>query len=117
MIRSPLRYPGGKSRAVKKIAALIPPFDEFREPFVGGGSVFIYLKQNFPSKNFWINDKYAELSMFWNGLQKNSEELTELIRKWKCEFADGKTLFRFLRENKQNFSELEKATMFLFSIA
>ena len=44
MIRSPLRYPGGKSRAVERVAALVPKFDEFREPFVGGGSVFIYLK-------------------------------------------------------------------------
>ncbi|KAA6305624.1 hypothetical protein EZS27_042722, partial [termite gut metagenome] len=27
MIKSPLRYPGGKSRAVEKIAWLIPDFD------------------------------------------------------------------------------------------
>lgn len=112
MIRSPLRYPGGKSRAVEKIAALIPPFDEFREPFVGGGSVFIYLKQIFPEKKFWINDKYAELSMFWNNLQNNSESLIEQIQEWKREFSDGKRLFKFLRENKQYFSELEKAAMF-----
>ena len=52
MIKSPLRYPGGKSRAVKLISSLVPQFDEFREPFVGGGSVFIYLKQQFPEKIF-----------------------------------------------------------------
>ena len=69
MIRSPLRYPGGKSRAVERITALVPPFDEFREPFVGGGSVFIHLKQKFPDKQFWINDKYAELIAFWRALQ------------------------------------------------
>ena len=40
MIKSPLRYPGGKSRAIEKIIPLIPAFEEFREPFVGGGSVF-----------------------------------------------------------------------------
>jgi len=50
MIKSPLRYPGGKSKAIKQISKLIPSFDEFREPFIGGGSVFIYLKQRYPDK-------------------------------------------------------------------
>lgn len=61
MIKSPLRYPGGKSRSVERIASLIPQFDEFREPFVGGGSVFIHLKQKFPNKKYWINDIYPAL--------------------------------------------------------
>lgn len=112
MHRSPLRYPGGKSRAVNKIAALVPPFEEFREPFVGGGSVFIHLKQKFPTKNFWINDKYTELSTFWQILQSDSEKLIEQIWKWKREFSDGKKLFYFLRENNLAFNEIEKAAAF-----
>ena len=59
MIKSPLRYSGGKSRVVKIIAPLIPEFDEYREPFVGGGSVFVYLKQKYPNKKYWINDLYC----------------------------------------------------------
>ncbi len=44
-IKSPLRYPGGKSKALDRIIPLIPgDFDEFREPFVGGGSVFLLSK-------------------------------------------------------------------------
>jgi len=39
MIRSPLRYPGGKSKVTEQIVALIPEFSEYREPFVGGGVV------------------------------------------------------------------------------
>ena len=112
LIRSPLRYPGGKSRAVEKIANLIPPFDEFREPFVGGGSVFIYLKQLFPHKEFWINDKYSALSIFWKVLQKDSEKLIQQVWKWKNEFSDGKLLQKFLRENKETFNEIEQAAAF-----
>jgi DNA adenine methylase len=44
MIKSPLRYPGGKSRSVDLISKIIPDFDEFREPFLGGGSIFIHTK-------------------------------------------------------------------------
>lgn len=39
-IRSPLRYPGGKSRAVKSILEYFPPdLDALASPFLGGGSV------------------------------------------------------------------------------
>jgi len=112
MIRSPLRYPGGKSRAVEKIAALVSPFQEFREPFVGGGSIFFCLRQKFPGRKFWINDKYDELVNFWQQTQTNSEEVVEQIRQWKREFSDGKTLFYFLRENKEKFGGIKKAAAF-----
>ena len=45
-LKTPLRYPGGKSRAVKKMAHYFPDFNdykEFREPFLGGGSVALYV--------------------------------------------------------------------------
>ena len=44
--KSPLRYPGGKSRAIKILKDYFPKnFSEYREPFFGGGSVGIYLSQ------------------------------------------------------------------------
>ena len=49
-VKSPLRFPGGKSRALKQILPIIPEFKEYREPMVGGGSVFFALKQKFPEK-------------------------------------------------------------------
>ncbi|MFZ8859084.1 MAG: DNA adenine methylase [Thermocrinis sp.] len=49
MIKSILRYPGGKSKVAHKIVSLIPPnIKEFREPMVGGGSVALVLKQTLP---------------------------------------------------------------------
>ncbi|HRH40014.1 MAG TPA: DNA adenine methylase [Pyrinomonadaceae bacterium] len=116
MIRSPLRYPGGKSRAVEKIVGLIPSFDEFREPFVGGGSISVFLKQKFPAKKFWMNDIYRDLIVFWQQNQLNSEKLIEQIWSWKNEYSDGKSLHKFLRDNKENFNEIElAATFFIFN--
>jgi len=57
--KTPLRYPGGKSRACKKIDPYIPDlrnYDEFREPFIGGGSVAIHMTKKFPTLNVWVND-------------------------------------------------------------
>lgn len=112
MIRSPLRYPGGKSRAVERIASLVPPFKEFREPFVGGGSVFIYLRQKFPDKNFWINDIYKDLAIFWQKAQTNPSAVLDKVQQWKREFQNGKELHLCLRENKAKFNEIELAAAF-----
>ena len=112
MIKSPLRYPGGKSKAIKQISMLIPQFDEFREPFVGGGSVFIYLKQKHPKKKFWINDIYESLFYFWRECRDNPERLISQIHEWKNEFVDGKVLHRFLIDNIDKFDPLKKAAAF-----
>lgn len=112
MIKSPLRYPGGKSRAVKLISTLIPDFDEYREPFVGGGSVFVYAKQRFPNKKFWVNDLYFELYKFWEMTQKDVDALIEKIYEWRAAFPIGKELHKFLNENLDGFDDLERAAAF-----
>lgn len=111
-IKSPLRYPGGKSKAIKVISKLIPDFTEFREPFVGGGSVYIYLKQKFPTRDFWINDIYKNLYHFWNECKENPVALINTINKFRLEFRDGKELHRFLLENIESFDENKKAAAF-----
>ncbi len=112
MIKSPLRYPGGKSRALKFILPLVPEFDEFREPFVGGGSVFVRLKQMFPNKKYWINDIYENLFLFWKYVKENPNDLVNKIQNWKDEFESGKNLHRFLIENIEQFDALTKAAAF-----
>jgi DNA adenine methylase len=112
MIKSPLRYPGGKSRAVELIVSHLPEFDEFREPFLGGGSVFVYLKQKYPKKIFWGNDLYLELFKFWKCTQKDVETLIAKIYEWRKRFTVGKELFQFLNQNINKFNDLEKATAF-----
>jgi DNA adenine methylase len=112
MIKSPLRYPGGKSRAVNQIAQLLPEFDEFREPFLGGGSVFIYVKQQFPNKKFWINDLYLELFKFWEMAQKDVTSLIDKIYEWRNQFPIGKELHQFLNKNLEKFDDLERAAAF-----
>ncbi|MYD39123.1 MAG: DNA adenine methylase, partial [Chloroflexi bacterium] len=59
IVKSPLRYPGGKSRAIKQILRHLPArIDEYREPFVGGGSVFLAVKCLFGRRinRYVIND-------------------------------------------------------------
>jgi site-specific DNA-adenine methylase len=39
-IKMIFRYPGGKFRLSKQIIKYFPDFEEYREPFCGGGSIF-----------------------------------------------------------------------------
>lgn len=112
MIKSPLRYPGGKSRSVELISTIIPDFDEFREPFLGGGSIFIYAKQRFPNKKYWVNDLYLELYKFWEMAQQNVDTLVEKIYEWRNQFPVGKELHKFLNENLATFNDLERGAAF-----
>lgn len=112
MIKSPLRYPGGKSRAIPFISKLIPEFQEYREPFLGGGSVFLYLKQTFPNKYYWINDIYKELYQFWKMSQKDVELVIKKIYEWRNSFFTGKELYKYLSININKFTEIETAAAF-----
>ncbi|MEZ5025364.1 MAG: DNA adenine methylase [Chitinophagales bacterium] len=112
MIKSPLRYPGGKSRSVDLISTIIPDFDEYREPFLGGGSIFIYAKQRFPFKTYWVNDLYLELYKFWEMSQKDVNALIDKIYEWRNQFPIGKDLHKFLNENLATFNDLERGAAF-----
>ena len=57
--KTPLRYPGGKSRAAPKIESYFPDlskYKEYREPFIGGGSMAIYIAKKYPHIKIWVND-------------------------------------------------------------
>lgn len=114
LTKTPLRYPGGKSRAIERMKFLLPKdFEEYREPFVGGGSFFIYLKQKYPKLKIWINDLNPELYFFWKYAQIDSEKLAQEVLKIKKETKDGQGLFtELLSIDVQKITEFERAIRF-----
>lgn len=96
-ISSPLRYPGGKSRALRKILSKIPPnFSEYREPFLGGGSVFVALKQLYPNATYKINDLNQDLYCFWDNVKENVDYLIDEIIQIKSTYKNGRELYEKL---------------------
>lgn len=114
IFKSPLRYPGGKSRAVQRMKTLLPEkFDEYREPFVGGGSFFIYLRQKRPDLKIWINDLNPELYCFWKYAQIDSQKLASDLSRVKKERRNGQELFdELLKIDATSLSEFERAVRF-----
>lgn len=84
--KTPLRYPGGKSKAIKKLFENFPDledYDEYREPFLGGGSVAIAVTKKNPDLNIWVNDLYWPLYNFWIHLRDRGDELAMALHETK----------------------------------
>ena len=119
-LKTPLRYPGGKSRACTKIGQFLPnmySYKEFREPFLGGGSVAIYLTKMYPSLSIWVNDLYEPLVNFWKEIQHSGEELYTTLSDLKVKHPNpdsAKELFLESKKiiNSQDKSKLERAVAF-----
>lgn len=111
-IKTPLRYPGGKSRVADMLVNIAPKFDEYREPLLGGGSVFIKMKQKFPNAKYWVNDFFYDLYCFWDEIKNNKNEVINIVKKWKEIYKDGRVLYKYLCDNLFTFSTTEKAAAF-----
>lgn len=72
--KSLLRYPGGKTRAVQKIVKYIPKdVTEILSPFLGGGSIELYLASN--GIKVYGCDLFKELMCFWQLLLTDKNKL------------------------------------------
>jgi len=119
-LKTPLRYPGGKSRACVKMDTYFPDlrsYTEFREPFLGGGSVAIHVSKKYPHLKITVNDLYEPLINFWVQLQTFGEELTEKLRQYKSthpEPVSAKELFLESKEgiNNRSLDDIERAAAF-----
>jgi site-specific DNA-adenine methylase len=86
-LKTPLRYPGGKSRACTKMDQYfldLRDFKEFREPFLGGGSVAIHITKKYPNLKIWVNDLYEPLVNFWQQLQTFGVEMKDELASYKA---------------------------------
>jgi DNA adenine methylase len=119
-LKTPLRYPGGKSRACTKMDQyLLKASDckEYREPFLGGGSVAIHITKKYPHLDIWVNDLYEPLYNFWRVLQDTGANLAEKIGELKSQYPEpesAKDLFLKSKETVNDYTEsnLSRAVAF-----
>ena len=119
-LKTPLRYPGGKSRAVVKLLQYLPDLSqvrEFREPFLGGGSVSLEITKRYPNIEIWVNDLYEPLYNFWCELQHDGEKLQKELLSLKevhCNQDSARCLFQEMKEiiNDEEKSNFDRALAF-----
>ena len=103
-LKTPLRYPGGKSRACTKLDQFLPDlreYDEYREPFLGGGSVALHITKKYPHLKVWVNDLYEPLINFWQVLQKDGVTMRNKLLELKTRCPDPASARVLFQESKQ----------------
>lgn len=117
--RSPLRYPGGKQKAIEQIARVFPRSAiEYREPLVGGGSVYFHARTHGFANRYWINDKFRELVSFWQTVKQPGtcgqlqDELEELRRGFHS--AEEIKEYFLKARNEQPETRYREALLFFF---
>ena len=119
-LKTPLRYPGGKSRACKKMDPYFPDlrnYVEFREPFLGCGSVALHISKQYPHLKITVNDLYEPLVNFWQNLQMCGVELKDQLLELKSthnEPVSARELFNSSKEsiNSRDCSPIDRAVAF-----
>ena len=108
---SPLRYPGGKSRAIRILRQYLHDSHScILSPFFGGGSFELSI-----GIDVLANDLFSPLVCFWNVLKESKETLSEIVKTVPQPFS--KELFHLYKDCIQDlsYSPLIRAAMF-FSV-
>lgn len=107
------RYPGGKSKLKDSILAklsslLNPSISEYREPFLGGGSIGLSLLAKHDSlQNIWINDADFYLACLWTSVIHYPTQLKERIKAYTPHVDDFYSFKRVLSIANSNLHTVE----------
>jgi DNA adenine methylase len=116
MNQSPLRYPGGKTRACKILDEIIcqqfdiSAFDRIISPFFGGGSFEFYIQNKY---NLCIiaNDKFSPLANFWRVCKTHRDELVAELEK-KIDRISKMEFLEYRAQIMEEPQQLEQSVMY-----
>ena len=81
LVRSLLRYPGGKTRAVSTMLRYLPlGLETLVSPFFGGGSVELALASR--GTRVYGYDAFKPLVIFWNAVMSDASALAKEVKKY-----------------------------------
>jgi DNA adenine methylase len=106
-----LRWAGGKKWLTKTIKDYLPlEFNNYHEPFLGSGSIYIFLLESNLIKNkAFLSDSNDELINAFCVIRDNVDELITILKDYKNE----KEFFYWIREKKFD-DKINNAARFIF---
>ena len=115
-----IKWVGGKRGLLDQILPLFPnEFENYHEPFLGGGALFfeLFSQGKLKDKKVFLSDINSELINVYTVVKSMPYELIENLKHYKQEHS--KEFYYKVREldRKENYnelSELEKATRFIY---
>jgi DNA adenine methylase len=115
-----LKWAGGKRALLPELLKRLPKnFNNYFEPFLGGGAMFFELKRLnlLNNKNVFLSDKNSELINTYEVVRDSPNELLELLKEYQNNHS--KEFYYKIREMDRNinFKETDKilrATRFIY---
>lgn len=111
-----IKYVGGKQLLLKQLKDYLPTsFSEYREPMVGGGAMFFYIRQTFPEIPCWINDKWKEIYCLYEQIQNNTNDFVLKIQNLMDKYRENKKELYYYCKNWIPIDNLEIATRYFIT--
>lgn len=115
-----VKWAGGKSGLIASLIPFVPKnFNSYFEPFVGGGALFFYLKNQkiLNSKKIYINDKNSQLINAYKQIKINPHEILEELEILNKKHSE-ETFYRIRNLDRNSdfysLSEVFKAARFIY---
>jgi len=110
-IKSPLRWAGGKAWLTKDIKNYLPEcFNNYYEPFLGGGAITLYLaERELLNNEIFLSDCNPKLIEFYQILKERPSALISKLKRFE------NTREYYYDERKKSYSDpVDRAAQFLF---
>lgn len=112
-----VKWAGGKRQLLPQLEPLFPKkFNNYFEPFVGGGAVTFHLIKTKKPKKIFLSDINEELINVYLVVKNNLEELLALLKKHKLKHEkEGKEFYLKVRKYEPEvMSEVSRAARFIY---
>ena len=109
-----LKWVGGKGQLLKEIDKRLPPIvkdnelEYYFEPFVGAGSVFFHLKNNYEIEKSIMSDINPELILTYNVIKKDYKKLIKELKPLKKnynDYDDAEKQKKFYLDARKSFND------------
>ena len=100
-----VKWAGGKRTLAPEIAKHLPPaFDDYYEPFVGGGALFFHLSDRIGRQRIFLSDINRELITAYQSVRYNSRKLVSKLQWFESEHKKhGEEFYYDVRDNPEKY--------------
>lgn len=109
-----VKWAGGKRQLLDQFEPLFPKkFNNYIEPFVGGGAVAFYILEKYKSKKAFLSDINDELINCYDVACDQVDELIEVLKKYKKKHSK-EVYYKIRSEDIELLSRLSRAARFIY---
>jgi DNA adenine methylase len=115
MIPTFLKWAGGKRRLIEQIDPYIPRnIDTYYEPFLGGASMFFYIKQRYNPKSCVLSDINEDLIETFKSVRDDPHKLIKELKKFKNK--NSKEFYYKIRKkfNQKKITGIKRNAAFIY---